>query len=141
MCPSPSPPQVYDDQELKLNDVVEVVGVLRCARGRAGLHERTPRPRWSGAAAAATTAATVSPTLLLCSTPAAAVPELAAAHMQQGQDGRATSMLLDDVLASHLPTSRAPRLHAILVKPGQAGGVLAPMLLGLQRSAQHVAQR
>lgn len=73
--------------------------------------------------------------------PGSRVPELAAAHMQQGQDGRATSMLLDDVLASHLPTSRAPRLHAILVKPGQAGGVLAPMLLGLQRSAQHVAQR
>lgn len=31
---------------------------------------------------------------------------------------QAASMLLDDILASHLPTSRAPRLHAILLQPG-----------------------
>lgn len=29
-------------------------------------------------------------------------------------------MLLDDVLASHLPTSRVPRLHAILLESGAA---------------------
>lgn len=27
-------------------------------------------------------------------------------------------MLLDDILASHLPTSRVPRLHAILLQLG-----------------------
>lgn len=27
-------------------------------------------------------------------------------------------MLVDDILASHLPTSRVPRLHAILLQPG-----------------------
>ncbi|PSC74128.1 mini-chromosome maintenance complex-binding isoform A [Micractinium conductrix] len=64
---------LYDDREVKLNDIVEVVGVL------------------------------------------SRVPELAAAHMQQQEGGQASSMLLDDILASHLPTSKAPRLHAILL--------------------------
>ena len=38
---------------------------------------------------------------------------------------QAASMLLDDILASHLPTSRAPRLHAILL---QHGAVCRPRL-------------
>ncbi|EFN53539.1 hypothetical protein CHLNCDRAFT_136659 [Chlorella variabilis] len=68
---------VYDDAEVKLNDVVEVVGVL------------------------------------------SRVPELAAAHLAAaGQEGQPGSMLLDDILSSHLPTSKAPRLHAILLAPG-----------------------
>ena len=71
------------------------------------------------------------------------VPELAAAHMQQQQQGSgagqqqqvqqqqaaASSMLLDDVLASHLPTSRVPRLHAVLLSTVSGGadvGMMAP---------------
>lgn len=77
---------VYGDQELKLNDVVEVVGIL------------------------------------------SRVPELAAAHMQQQEEGQ-ESMLVDDILASHLPTSKVPRLHAILLKTdSDSGPAAAPAL-------------
>ncbi|KAL4442708.1 hypothetical protein ABPG77_006702 [Micractinium sp. CCAP 211/92] len=75
---------VYDDQEVKLNDIVEVVGVL------------------------------------------SRLPELAAAHMRQQEGGQPSSMLLDDILASHLPTSRAPRLHVILMNTEGADAAGAP---------------
>lgn len=45
-------------------------------------------------------------------------------------------MLLDDILASHLPTSRVPRLHAILLQPGTR-----PLLLGQTQRAWHTACR
>ncbi|KAL4424256.1 hypothetical protein ABPG75_001557 [Micractinium tetrahymenae] len=85
---------VYDDQEVKLNDVVEVVGVL------------------------------------------SRVPELAAAHMRQQEGGQPSSMLLDDILASHLPTSKAPRLHAILLSVERESGAAAGMPLAAADVAQ-----
>lgn len=48
--------------------------------------------------------------------------------VQSATPFQATSMLLDDILASHLPTSRVPRLHAILLNPGAA---CTPALQGL----------
>lgn len=64
---------VYDnDEALKLNDVVDVVGVL------------------------------------------SKVPELASMHLAASDDG-ALSLLDQDALSAHPPTSQLPRVHAILV--------------------------
>lgn len=79
--------QVYDTAEAKLNDIVEVVGVLRWARLRSavaglGLGLGHVQPTLSAI-----------PTLLLRSLPLFAlssrVPELAAVHMQSEQGGQA----------------------------------------------------
>ena len=86
---SPSSDQDQDqDQEtegaIKLNDVVEVVGVLSHA------------------------------------------PDLAAAHLhhasatQQGTDDVAMSMLDEEMLAAHPPTSQVPRIHALSLMPSSS---------------------
>jgi hypothetical protein len=75
------PFQVYDDCDVKLNEVIEVLGVL------------------------------------------SRVPELAAAHLAASGASASEpaalplSLLEEEALASHLPTSRVPRLHALLLAP------------------------
>lgn len=107
--------QLYDDTEVKLNDVVEVVGVLRCGvRGQGAVAcaplLRAPS-RWLHAGAlgrivllhlaglSCPAVPALQPCRLLpptCSVllPRSRVPELAAAHMQQGEGGQVRRGLL-----------------------------------------------
>lgn len=73
-----------------------------------------PQPGWlAGWAARVAWKPLITPATPARTTPVSLIPGRALPRLLQP-----SSMLLDDLLAAHLPTSKAPRLHALLLSSG-----------------------